>query len=260
MTVFVGTSGWQYRDWRGAFYPEELQPRDWLPAYAGCFRTVEVNNTFYRLPPRETFASWAARTPDDFLFALKVSRYLTHIRRLRQPDEPVRLFLERAEPLGRKLGPLLVQLPPNFGVDVPRLRAVLATFPAPMRVAVEVRHQSWFTDEVREVLAEHGAALCLADRGSRLVTPAWRTATWAFVRFHEGRGHPHPCYGTSALDSRARLLAEHWDAHEDVYAFFNNDGRCCAVRDARMFSDACISAGLPVTRVPAAEAVRVAGT
>ena len=251
MTVYVGTSGWQYRHWRGVFYPEGLRQPDWLDFYTERFRTVEVNSTFYRLPPRTVFEGWARRTPDDFVLALKVSRYLTHIRRLRDPEEPVQRFFARASALVPKLGPVLVQLPPDFPVDTMRLDATLAEFPPGTRVAVEPRHPSWFVDDVRELLTRHEAALCWADRGARLLNPTWRTAPWTFVRFHAGPGPPAPCYRPETLEARARLLAEHADG--DAYVFFNNDPAGCAPRDAWRFAAACRELGLSVTRVPDAE-------
>lgn len=258
MAVQIGTSGWQYDDWRGAFYPQSLRRADWLGHYARRFTTVEVNNTFYRLPDPERFASWAEQTPDDFVLTLKASRFLTHVKRLKEPAEPVGRLLEHAEPLQRKLGPVLLQLPPNFHSDLDRLDATLRAFSDTVRVAVEPRHDSWFTDEARALLAEHDAALCLADRDSRLLTPAWATASWGFVRFHAGRASPHPCYGKHALASRAGLVAELWPADAEVFCYFNNDRHCCAVRDARWFAAACRRHGLAPTRVPDAGEVQLA--
>lgn len=137
--ILVGTSGWQYRDWRGRFYPEGLPQRLWLEHFSAGFATVEVNNAFYRLPERDTFAAWRARTPDDFCVAVKMSRYLTHIKRLRDPAEPVARFLGRATALGDRLGPVLLQLPPNLPANVDALDATLRLFPADVRVAVEPR-------------------------------------------------------------------------------------------------------------------------
>ncbi|HZB97186.1 MAG TPA: DUF72 domain-containing protein, partial [Candidatus Sulfotelmatobacter sp.] len=143
MAVYVGTSGWQYSSWRETFYPKGLPQSRWLDHYARNFQCVEVNNTFYRLPEAGTFESWRHNSPDDFIFALKVSRYLTHIKRLKDPHEPVTMFLDRAQRLGDKCGPLLVQLPPNFHVDTGRLDACLSEFPRSLRIAVELRHESW---------------------------------------------------------------------------------------------------------------------
>lgn len=256
MPLIIGTSGWQYRHWRETFYPRGTAQARWLEYYADRFATVESNAAFYRLPEAETFAAWAARTPSDFVMAVKVSRYLTHIRRLRDPEEPVALLVERAARLGTKRGPALVQLPPSMRADVGRLRATLAAFPADWRVAVEFRHDSWYTDEVRSVLAEHGAALCLADRLG-VLTPIWRTADWSYLRFHHGGATPSPCYDEQALGGWVDRLASQWTPGEDIYVYFNNDPRACALRDARLFALAGLSAGFESTRVPAEGDVRL---
>lgn len=252
--LHVGTSGWQYRDWRGVLYPEDLPVRRWLAHYVEAFATVEVNNTFYRLPPTETFASWARALPPGFVMTLKASRYLTHIKRLADPAEPVARFLERAAPLREHLGPVLLQLPPTLAVDRPRLADTLDRFPSDCRVAVEFRHPSWFDDSVADLLAEHNAALCLTDRGSRVTGPLWRTADWGYVRFHEGRAHPWPCYGDAALDRWVGRVGELWPADEDVFGYFNNDPGGCAVRDAVRFARLARRRGLYPTRVPPAPA------
>ena len=255
MPVWIGTSGWQYRDWRDRFYPTRLPQARWLEHYAGRFQVVELNNAFYRLPEASTFAGWAARTPDDFVVAVKVSRYLTHVKRLQGPAEPVERFMARASHLGSKLGPVLLQLPPTLAADHRVLADTLDCFPDGVRVAVEFRHDSWFTEGTRRLLADRDVALCLADSPRRR-TPAWRTAGWGYLRLHEGRARPHPCYGRQALSTWAARLAELWPASADLHVFFNNDHLACAVRDARVFALACRRAGLSPTRVPAAGDVR----
>jgi uncharacterized protein YecE (DUF72 family) len=250
VAVLIGTSGWQYRDWRERFYPRGVAQRRWLEHYAERFATVESNNAFYMLPKPETFESWRRRTPADFVMAVKVNRYITHIRRLRDAAEPVERFLAHAGRLGDKLGPVLLQLPPNLKRDLHSLADVLDAFGTRARVAVEFRHESWFCDETRTVLQQHGAALCLADRHSRPITPEWRTADWGYLRFHAGAAHPHPCYGRTAVRSWAGRLARLWDGDCDLFVYFNNDHRCCAVRDARVFAAEAGRAGLDPTRVP----------
>jgi uncharacterized protein YecE (DUF72 family) len=256
MPVLVGTSGWQYAHWRGRFYPKGVAQARWLEHYAARFATVESNAAFYRLPEAHTFEAWAERTPDDFVMAVKASRYLTHVRRLRDPAEPVARLLERASGLGPKLGPVLLQLPPDLKADLELLAATLAAFPAKVRVAVEPRHDSWWTDELRELLVERGAALCLADSPRRR-TPVWRTADWGYLRLHEGRASPHPCYGRTALATWARRLAELWPRSAELFVYLNNDPQGCAVRDARWLAQAAARAGLEPTRVPAAGEVGV---
>lgn len=235
MALRVGTSGWQYRDWRGVLYPEGVPQRAWLQHYAGEFTTVEVNNAFYRLPERSVFERWREQTPPGFTVAVKVSRYLTHVRRLREPAEPVARLLERAAGLGGALGPYLLQLPPTLQADPARLDACLATFPAAARVAVEPRHESWWVDEVRDVLERRGAALCWADRGGRPVTPLWRTAGWGYVRLHAGTASPRPAYGRAALGSWLDRIDRAWPGAraDDVFLYFNNDPGGAAVRNAR---------------------------
>jgi len=252
MPVFVGTSGWQYDSWRGVLYPTRLPQRRWLECYAEQFQVVEVNSTFYHLPPAATFDGWRRRTPDDFIFALKLSRYLTHIKRLRDAEEAVDLFLERAAPLDGKVGPLLLQLPPDFRAEPQRLATVLDRFPRTLRVAVEFRHSSWFTSEVRGLLEARNVALCLADRRSRLLGPLWRTADWGYLRMHEGRATPRPSYGRDALASWAKRIAQLWEDGSDVYVFFNNDPLGCAVRDGSRFARAVSRLQRAVSRVPAA--------
>jgi uncharacterized protein YecE (DUF72 family) len=258
MAVLVGTSGWQYRDWRGRFYPERLAQAKWLEHYAGRFATVESNNAFYRLPDPHTFAAWAARTPPDFVMATKASRFLTHVKRLRDPAEPVARFLEHAGHLGGKLGPVLLQLPPSLQGDAALLDAVLECFPDRVRVALEPRHQSWFSDRILELLRERGAAMCLTDRARRR-SPLWRTAGWTYLRFHEGAGTPQPCYGQQALATWAEALAATWGPAADVYVYFNNDPGACAVRDAVRFAAAARRAGLSPTRTPDIGEVRADG-
>jgi uncharacterized protein YecE (DUF72 family) len=250
-TAWIGTSGWQYDSWRGRLYPEQLAKRRWLEHYAERFRTVELNASFYRLPARDAFRRWHDQTPEDFVFAVKASRYLTHIRRLRDPAGPVARLLEAAEPLGSKLGPVLLQLPPTMAAEPDRLDATLACFPRAVRVAVEFRHRSWYRDEIRSILAAYGAALCLSDRHGRPQQPEpWRTAGWSYLRLHHGIASPRPCYGRTSIDSWARRMAERW-RRGDVYVFFNNDPRGCAPRDAVRFAAAAGRRGLRPTRVPA---------
>jgi uncharacterized protein YecE (DUF72 family) len=235
VTLRVGTSGWQYRDWRGVLY-EGVPQRAWLSRYADEFTTVEVNNAFYRLPERAQFARWRDQTPPGFLMAVKVSRYLTHVRRLREPAEPVARLVDRAAGLDDRLGPYLLQLPPTLRADAALLDACLRAFPSAARVAVEPRHESWWTDEVRAVLERRGAALCWADRKSRPLTPLWATAPWGYVRFHEGAAQPWPAYGPAALRSWHERIAAAWPGDADVFAYFNNDPGGAAVRDARAFA------------------------
>jgi uncharacterized protein YecE (DUF72 family) len=232
MGLIVGTSGWQYRDWRNTFYPPGVAQKRWLEYYVSQFATVENNGTFYRLPPRETFASWRDRVGPDFVMTVKASRYLTHVRRLKDPAEPVGRLLDAAAGLGTRLGPVLLQLPPDLQADPDLLDGCLSRFPDRIRVAVEPRHGSWWTDEVREVLARHDAALCWSDRQGAALTPLWRTAGWGYLRCHEGDGTPWPRYRPATLASWAQRIASAWPAEADVYVYFNNDQHAAAPSDA----------------------------
>ena len=212
-----------------------------------------MNNSFYRLPAADTFASWRRRTPDDFVFVVKASRYLSHVKRLVDPDEPVGRLVERARELGDKLGPVLLQLPPTMAVERERLAKTLARFGRHrVRVAVEFRHDSWFVEPVYDVLRDHDAALVLADRRSRH-SPLVRTADWTFVRLHEGSASPRPRYGNTALATWVGRL----DDDQEAWVFFNNDPGCWAVDNARTFGRLAERAGRNVTRFPV-EPVRVA--
>ncbi len=238
-------------------YPTDVPQREWLEWYCRHFRTVELNNSFYRLPEASVFRKWRERTPDGFVMAVKMSRFLTHIKKLDEPAEPVHRFIARASELGPRLGPILVQLPPRFEAVPERLGEMLGLFPRHLRVAVEFRDPSWFITEVRTILEKHAAAFVLADSPRRR-QPDWRTADWGFVRFHEGLGTPRPCYEERALRTWARRLAEMFKPAEDVYVYFNNDHHGGAVRDAVDFAHLCRESGLEPTPVTAS--VRVGGT
>jgi uncharacterized protein YecE (DUF72 family) len=226
---WVGTSGWHYRDWAGKFYPDDLEVSGWLNYFSSRFSSVELNNSFYRLPERSTFESWALQTPDGFLMAVKASRYLTHIRRLVEPTEPVSRLWSAAEGLGPKLGPVLFQLPPTLTADVDRLRGLLEVLPESMRAAFEFRHQSWFVPEVFDALDRAEAALVWADAPGRRLDALPMTGGWAYVRFHQGR-RTAPGYRRSKLTRWADRLSRLNGA--DAFAYFNNDSGAAAVRDA----------------------------
>jgi len=243
----VGTSGWHYRDWRGAFYPEKLPTRLWLEYYAERFGTVELNNTFYRLPNATGFRNWKEQTPGDFLFSVKASRFLTHYRRLREPHEPVERLLTAAAALDEKLGPVLVQLPPDFAVNVPALEDAFDAFAGRVRLACEFRHASWHCDAVYDLMSEHDVALCLTDYRNQH-GPLVRTASWGFVRMHEGVARPQPHYGTRALAAWVERVATLWGRGDDCFVYFNNDHRGWAIRDAFEFAAVARREGLRVHR------------
>ena len=229
-TVRVGCSGWQYRHWRGNFYPPELPMTRWFEHYASRFDTVEVNNTFYRLPDALTFASWARRVPPGFLFAVKASRFLTHMKKLKDPAEPLDRFFTRAARLGRTLGPVLYQLPPRWPVNIERLETFLKALPSRRRHVIEFRDPSWYTDEVFTRLEKHRVALCLHDMagsatGKRDVGP------FPYVRFH-GPQKYRGRYPDDMLADWADWLADRARKRRAIYAYFNNDTDGHAPRDA----------------------------
>jgi uncharacterized protein YecE (DUF72 family) len=232
-TVRVGCSGWQYRDWRGVLYPEGLGQARWLGRYAEVFDTVEVNATFYRLASRNAVERWVQQTPLDFLFALKASRYLIHMKKLRDIGQGIERFSERIEPLAAtpKLGPVLWQLPEWFERDDDTLAAALDALPAG-RHCFEFRHPSWFCEAVYELLRRHEVALAIGDHPQRPWQPFVLTAGWTYVRFHHGRRGRRGNYSETELRAWADRLAE--AAREvDVLAYFNNDWEGFAVRNAR---------------------------
>jgi uncharacterized protein YecE (DUF72 family) len=227
----VGCSGWSYAHWRGLVYPCGLAQGRWLEHYTTLFDTVELNATFYRLPAQRTVAAWAARTPPGFVFSVKASRYLTHVKRLAETGRGVERLLASIEPLAEagKLGPLLWQLPETFHRDDDRLAAALAELP-PGRHAFEFRHESWFVPEVEALLRAHGAAFVVADHPERRFQTRWLTAPFAYVRFHYGRGEGGR-YTARQLDGWAEWLSE-VRRTADVYAYFNNDWEAFAVENA----------------------------
>jgi uncharacterized protein YecE (DUF72 family) len=249
MPVLIGTSGLQYEDWRHRFYAGVPQRR-WFEHALTYFQTVELNVSFYRLPRRETFAGWRRRSPADAVIAVKASRYLTHVRRLRDPAEPVARLMSRAAALGPKLGPVLLQLPPDLPVDVSALAATVDSFPPGTRLAVEPRHDSWWTEEVRGLLADRGAALVWADRSGGVCGPLWRTAGWGYVRMHHGDAQVPPNYHRHTLGTWAERIAAAYGVDEDVFVYFNNDGRCAAVDNAVTFAEEVRRVGRTATRTP----------
>jgi uncharacterized protein YecE (DUF72 family) len=273
MPWLIGTSGWQYRDWRGVLYPPGVPQRRWLEFYAEQFATVENNNAFYRLPSKQTFEAWAERTPPGFMMAVKASRYLTHIRRLKDPAEPVGRLLGAAAGLGNTLGPILLQLPPTWKGDPGSLDETLAELrragPAGLRIAVEMRHASCWTDEMRQVLTDRGAALAWTDRGESPMGPLWRTTDWGYLRLHEGAAQPWPRYRRDGLRAWTKRLSAGFSpavtgsiggaggaggaraGEADVYVYFNNDPGGAAIYDAVAFAAIAREAGHRVTRTPA---------
>ena len=229
--ILVGTSGFVYDHWRYRFYPEKLSKAKWLEFYTTHFSTVELNSTFYRLPSETVFANWRDSSPDDFTFAVKVSRFITHIKRLKDAKESVGTFLSRAKILGEKLGPLLYQLPPNMHRNDERLESFLSLLPQGMRHVFEFRHQSWLEDEVFETLHKYNVGFCVFDMPD-VSCPLVATADFAYIRFHGSTGLYWSCYSDDELAGWAQRLADLAANLKATYIYFNNDAEAFAVRNA----------------------------
>ena len=243
--IRVGCSGWQYKHWRADFYPAELPQSRWFPHYALSFDTVEINNSFYRLPPPETFVKWREQAPRRFLYAVKASRFLTHMKKLKDPEDPLFRIFEGATKLGPHLGPILYQLPPNFPVNVDRLAHFLRALPPAARAAagkpislrhvIEFREPSWYIEPVYELLRQHNVALCLHDmQGS--ATEKLTVGPFIYVRFHGWTKYTGR-YEDGRLDEWADWLVERIADGLDVFAYFNNDVGGHAPRDAVRLRD-----------------------
>ncbi len=228
--VRIGCSGWNYAHWRERVYRRGCPPARWLELYATeLFDTVEVNTTFYRLPKRDSVARWVEQSPDGFCFAVKMSRYITHIKRLTDLEGGLQRFYERIEPLARspKLGPVLWQLPPTFKRNDERLASALAVLP-PGRHCFEFREPSWYAEDVYALLREHGVALVIPDSPKYPFRTLELTADWTFIRFHHGSRGRRGNYSESELEEWAQRI-EAWQRDVDVYAYFNNDWEGFAV-------------------------------
>ncbi len=228
---YVGTSGWHYDHWRGNFYPQDLAKTGWLEHYAAKFNTVELNNSFYRLPSEKAFTAWREATPANFLFSVKVSRFITHVKRLREAGEAEERFITRARLLGDKLGPLLYQLPPGMRRDDERLESFLSILTPGMKHVFEFRHESWFDDAVFKLLRKYGAGFCFFDMPG-VSCPFVVTAEFAYIRFHGRTGlysRNYPDDELSAWADRIKGLSKNVEAW---YVYFNNDAGGYAVKNA----------------------------
>jgi uncharacterized protein YecE (DUF72 family) len=237
-TALVGCSGWVYKDWRGVVYPEKAPQREWFGLYARRFVTVEINNTFYRLPTAAAVEGWAAQAPEGFVYALKLGAFGSHRMKLRDAASWLPNHLDRVDRLGTHLGPNLVQLPPRWRRDVGRLDEFLEVAPKRIRWAVELREPSWVHEDTFEVLRRHGAALCIHDLLPE--HPFERTTGWTYVRFHGPAALTLPYHGryTGRRLWRIAERLEAWlDDGADVYAYFNNDWHGAAVEDAAWLRD-----------------------
>lgn len=220
--LHIGTSGWHYRHWRGNFYPENCRPADFLAFYSSLFAAVEINNTFYHLPEEKTLAALHRQTPDNFLFAVKASRFITHMKKLKEGKEHVDNFLARLEPLAEKTGPILFQLPPRWHCNVERLEEFISALPGTYRYAFEFRDESWFVEPVYAALAKANAAFCLYHLEGRM-SPREITADYVYIRLHgPGKGYEGD-YATMDLAGWAGAISTWRRQGRDVYVFFDND-------------------------------------
>ena len=228
--VHIGTSGWHYDHWRGPFYPEKLPAAKMLDFYAGRFDTVELNNSFYRLPSVDSFENWRQTTPAGFCFAVKASRFLTHNKKLKDPENALQNFLPRAETLKNKLGPILFQLPPRWRVNVERLQEFLQELPRRHRYAFEFREPSWNTKAVYATLRQYNAAYCIFEL-DYFLSPLEITTDFAYLRLHGPGGKYQGCYSAQTLRQWAKRIAA-WSGLRDIYIYFDNDQGGYAARNA----------------------------
>lgn len=230
--IRIGCSGWMYAHWRERFYPKGLPQKEWFRHYAQTFDTVEINNSFYHLPGENAVASWARQAPPRFTYAVKVNRFITHMKKLKDPEEPLRKFISRMQGLGRHLGPLLYQLPPHWNCNPERFRAFLDALPSDLIHVFEFRHQSWVNDEIFATLDGHRASLCVHDM-TGIEIPRVATGPVAYVRFHGTLPLYAGGYSQRTLRSWAEWLTEQAAAGRSAFAYFNNDAEGQAVFDAQ---------------------------
>jgi uncharacterized protein YecE (DUF72 family) len=228
---YIGTSGWHYDDWRGRFYPEKLPKAKWLEFYARHFPTVELNNTFYRLPSEAAFTNWYDSSPPGFTYAVKVSRFITHIKRLKDCNEAVTNFMSRAGILKEKLGPLLYQLPPSMHRNDDRLALFLSGLSPEFRHVIEFRHESWLTEDVFDILRKYHAGICVFDMPES-TCPLLATADFAYIRFHGSDSLYSSCYSDEELSDWAKRIIDLAKNLDSVYIYFNNDVQGFALRNA----------------------------
>jgi uncharacterized protein YecE (DUF72 family) len=231
-TYYIGTSGWVYPHWREVFYPPRLAQSKWLYFYSGHFSTVEINNSFYRLPSEQAFSNWRDTSPHGFRYAVKASRFITHIKRLKDVAEPVQTFIARAAHLNKKLGSILYQLPPNMHRNDERLEGFLTLLPKGLRHVIEFRHQSWLDEEVFDILRRHNTGFCVFDM-PEVSCPLLATADFAYIRFHGSSGLYSSCYSDEEMEDWARRIEGLATDLDTVYIYFNNDAEGFAIKNAQ---------------------------
>jgi uncharacterized protein YecE (DUF72 family) len=230
-TFFIGTSGWNYKHWIGKFYPEDLSVKEWFNYYKDRFSTVELNTSFYHLPKRNTFEKWRINSPDNFIYSVKASRYITHVKKMIEPEEPVKKFFESAEALKEKTGPILFQLPPGWKYNDGRFKEFLSVLPKNYKYTFEFRNETWWNDEVLSLLKDNNAAFCMFELAG-VRTPQFLTADFAYIRLHGPGGKYQGSYNDDVLRSWANDFLS-WDKTiKEVYCYFDNDDSAFAVYNA----------------------------
>jgi uncharacterized protein YecE (DUF72 family) len=219
--IHIGTSGWSYKHWRGTFYPENIKVKDHFKYYQAHFNTVEINNTFYRLPKKETFISWKTDVSADFVYMIKASRFITHMKKLHDPQESTALFLDHVRLLGKKLGAILFQLPPVMKVNIELLEQFISKLPTSYRYVFEFRNISWYTDAVYRTLQKYNCAFCIYELEGHQ-SPVITTADFVYVRLH-GPGKKYQGSYTDATLKHWADQCESWAKDKDVFVYFDND-------------------------------------
>ncbi len=235
-SIHIGTSGWHYQHWRKVFYPDDLPAAEWLAFYQERFDSAEINNTFYRLPKPETFAAWRNTVPRTFIFAVKAGRYITHMKKLKEPRQALNVFFRGVEVLGDRLGPILFQLPPRWKCNPERLESFLKLLPGDCRYAFEFRDPSWFDGRVYDLLSEYGAAFCIYHLAGKL-SPRQATADFVYVRLHGPGAAYQGSYSDRTLSDWAKTFKAWRKAGKDIYCYFDNDNKGYAVRNALRLSE-----------------------
>jgi uncharacterized protein YecE (DUF72 family) len=230
--IYIGTSGWHYKHWKGTFYPEDIKEKDQLVKYIETFNTVELNNSFYHLPLRSTFTQWKKSVPDNFIFAVKGSRYITHMKKLKESNEALQALLHNASGLKEKLGPVLFQLPPGWKINTQRLEDFLKQLPRKFRFAFEFRNKTWYTEDVYALLRKYNCAFCIYEL-DRHLSPLEVTTDFVYVRLHGPAGKYQGSYTKRQLSSWAKTCAAWKQNHKDVYIYFDNDQEGYAAFNAR---------------------------
>lgn len=229
--IYIGTSGWHYKHWKGVFYPDKLPAREYMSHYLRYFQSVEINNSFYRLPSEATFSAWKDNMPDDFVFAVKASRFITHMKKLKEPAQSIARFMHAVDSLEEKLGPILFQLPPFWNLNLERLQEFLKALPKGYRYVLELRNEIWYDERVYQLLREYGIAFCIYEL-ERHLSPMLVTADFVYVRLHGPGNKYEGSYTEEALQAWGAKVKGWQQEGKDVYIYFDNDQFAYAAHNA----------------------------